>query len=67
MGFNSAFKGLMYGFVQSYPRQSMQVGAQIHTTAPEVQVKGPSVSFEQESEWVSKQPEWSEEENNLLL
>lgn len=57
----------MYGFVHSYPRQSMQVGAQIHTAVPEVPVKVSSVSFEQDSEWVSKQPERFEEENNLLL
>jgi hypothetical protein len=45
----------------------MQVGAQIHTAVPEVPVKVSSVSFEQDSEWVSKQPERFEEENNLLL
>jgi len=57
----------MYGFVQSYARQSMQVSAQIHTATPKVPAKVPSVSFEQESEWVSKQPKRSEEENNFLL
>jgi len=57
----------MYGFVQSYPRQSMQVGAQIHTAAPELPVKVPSVSCEQDSQWVSKHPEWFEAENSLLL
>ena len=57
----------MYGFVQSYPRQSMQVGAQINTAAPELPVQVPFVSSEQDSEWVSKQSERFEGENNLLL
>jgi hypothetical protein len=57
----------VFGFVQFYPRQSMQVGAQIHTAASEVPVKVSSVSFEQKSEWFLKQPERFEEENNLLL
>jgi hypothetical protein len=34
----------------------MQVGAQIHTAAPEVPVKVRSVSIEQDCEWFSKQP-----------
>jgi hypothetical protein len=45
----------------------MQVDAQIHTAAPEVPVKVSSISFGQESEWVSKQPERFEEENNFVL
>lgn len=57
----------MYGFVQFYPLQSMKVGAKIHIAAPEVPLKVSSVGFEQDSEWVSKQTERFEEENNLSL